>query len=393
MKNKKIALVTCYFQPNYGSQLQAYATQWAFDKLGLDNETICIEGLRGEIRNAKLRYFFSKLLDPNTVKDKMATVRKLLAIKRNPDYARNLGQRMAKFKEFDGAFRISKPYSSLSELGENAHKYGAFVVGSDQLWLPSNISANYYTLNFVPEDICKIALATSFGVSFLPRKQAKMAEQFLNRMDAISVREESGKKLVKELTGKDVPVVCDPTILFSGEEWQHLIPQTRYDKEPYLFCYFLGNNPVQREFVKRIKEKTGYKIVQLQHCDEYISSDMGFPDETPWRVGPKEFVQLIRDAEMVFTDSFHCSVFSMLQKKKFYAFRRYPNDGKVSTNGRLYSLLSSVGLMNQLMNEEEDIEDALKMDMDYDRISAALAQQRDFTWDWLKSNLHKAQLL
>lgn len=91
----------------------------------------------------------------------------------------------------------------------------------------------------------------------------------------------------------------------------------RFIKEPYLFCYFLGNNPEQREFVKRFKDKTGYKIVQLQHCDEYIKSDVEFPDYTPYNVGPAEFVQLIRDAEYVFTDSFHASVFSLLYEKRF----------------------------------------------------------------------------
>lgn len=391
--NKKIALVTCYFQPNYGSQLQAYATQMAFDKLGVPNETICIDGLRKEIRNRKLKYFFSRITDIHTIKDKMATVRKVIAKKRYPEYAAHLAERIRKIKEFEGNFHLSPEYASFADLAQHATDYHAFIVGSDQLWLPSNISADYYTLNFVPEDICKIALATSFGVSSLPRKQAKMAEQFLNRMDAISVREESGEKLIKELTGKDVPVVCDPTILFTGEKWQHLIPQTRYYKEPYLFCYFLGNNPVQREFVKRIKEKIGYKIVQLQHCDEYIPSDVKFPDETPWNVGPKEFVQLIRDAEMVFTDSFHCLVFSMLQKKKFYAFRRYPNDDKVSTNGRIYSLLSSVGLMDRLMIGNEDIEVYMNMNMNYDKISCSLAQQRDLTWNWMENTLHKAKIL
>lgn len=101
--------------------------------------------------------------------------------------------------------------------------------------------------------------------------------------------------------------------------------------------------------MKRFKEKTGYKIVQLQHCDEYIKSDVGFPDYTPYNVGPAEFVQLIRDAEYVFTDSFHSSVFSLLYGKRFFTFRRYNNDGIVSTNGRLYSLLSLVGLEERLL--------------------------------------------
>ena len=93
--------------------------------------------------------------------------------------------------------------------------------------------------------------------------------------------------------------------LFTAEEWGEGICKERFIKEKYLLCYFLGNNPIQREFVKKVKALTGYKIVQLQHCDEFIASDENFPDEAPYNVGPKEFIRLIRDAEYVFTESFH----------------------------------------------------------------------------------------
>ena len=93
MDKHRIALVTCYFQPNYGSQLQAYATQMAFDKLGLENETIKIDGLSPEIKKAKYKYFLSRIFDINTIKDKWATVRKVLAKKKNPEYAKNLSIR------------------------------------------------------------------------------------------------------------------------------------------------------------------------------------------------------------------------------------------------------------------------------------------------------------
>lgn len=77
----KIALVTCYFQPNYGSQLQAFATQKFFDDIHVPNETIMIDGLKGEINKAKYKYFLSKIFDTNTIKDKWATVKKVIAKK------------------------------------------------------------------------------------------------------------------------------------------------------------------------------------------------------------------------------------------------------------------------------------------------------------------------
>ena len=172
----------------------------------------------------------------------------------------------------------------------------------------------------------------------------------------------------------------------------HLKPE-RLIKEAYLFCYFLGNNPEQRDFVRRVKEQTGYRIVQLQFCDEYIKSDEGFPDYAPYNVGPIEFVQLIRDAEYVFTDSFHCSVFSMLFSKKFFTFRRYNNDSVVSTNSRLYSLLSLAKLSDRLLNANENISECLNSVIDYNSVHQELFNLRKFSEDWLRNCLSEKGII
>lgn len=397
MNGKKVALVTCYFQPNFGSQLQAFATQMAFDKIGVENETIAIDGLKPEINKAKYKYFLSKIFDINTVKDKMATVRKLVAKKRNPEYAKNLAIRYKMFEDFAKTkFKLSQEYKSKIELGVSAHEYSAFVVGSDQLWLPSNIAADYYTLNFVPNDIPKIALATSFGISKLPKKYGKRAEKFLNRIDYVSVREKTGQALVKQWGGKDVPVVCDPTIMFTADEWMKALDASGDGKrfaegEKFLFVYFLGNNPWEREMVKKVSSETGLKIVQLAHSDEYIKSDEGFADYTPYNIGPKEFVELIRDTEFVFTDSFHCSVFSMLNHKKFFTFPRYNNEGSASTNGRLYSLLSLVKHETRIIRKGNTLN--IYAPIDYQVIDRELDSLRQFTWDWLSDALKESKIL
>jgi len=397
----KIALVTCYFQRNYGSQLQAFATQMAFDKLEIANETIKIDGLLPEINIAKYKYFLSHIFDINTVKDKMATVRKAWARKRHPEYETNLAVRYAKFDDFaNSMFTLSNPYNSKAQLACLARKYSAFVVGSDQLWLPSNIAADYYTLNFVPNNVPKIALATSFGVSKLPKKYGVKAGKFLNRLDFVSVREISGQELVKQWADRAVPVVCDPTIMFTAKEWMEALKATENGKryaegQKYLFVYFLGNNPWERDVVRRVQQTTGLKIVQIAHSDEYIKGDVGFADYTPYDVGPKEFVELIRDAEYVFTDSFHCTVFSMLNGKKFFTFPRYSNDGPASTNGRLYSLLSLVHQEERMIRKMDvfKVEEKLGKDMDVLCMHHELDKLRQFTWEWLKDALKQCKVL
>ena len=340
-----------------------------FDKLGLENETIRIDGLKAEINKAKYQYFLSKIFDINTVRDKMATVRKQIAKRTNPEYARNLTVRDRIFSDFaESKFKLSGLYTSKAELGRKAHSYDAFVVGSDQLWLPSNISADYYTLNFVPEEVKKIAYATSFGVSQLPHKQAEMARHFLNRLNAIFVRETSGQKLIRQLTGKEVPLVCDPTLLFTAEEWNRQAPQTRKIQENYLLCYFLGNNPEQRNFAKKLADALNCKIVQLPNLDEYIKSDEGFATYPLYDVSPLDFIALIRDARFVLTDSFHCTVFSTLFEKPFFSFRRYNNDSLVSTNSRIYSLLDTFGIPERLLTGKEEIGQCLNMSIAFPKV-------------------------
>ena len=394
-RKPKVALVTCYFQHNYGSQLQAYATQVVLDKMGIQNETICIDGLRKEIKRAKYKYFLSRVWDRNTISDKFSTVRKIWALMtKGREFKQKIFLRDSIFDEFSQSmFHLSKRYSCKAELSNESGNYDAFIVGSDQLWLPSNIEADYYTLNFVPTNVAKISLATSFGVLRLPSRQARKASKFLSRMNYISVREAGGKKLLMELTGREVPVVCDPTILLKAEEWEQITSKQRRITEPYIFCYFLGNNPKHRDFARRMKAEKKYKIVQLQHCDEYIRYDEGFPDYAPYDIGPKEFIQLIRDAEYVLTDSFHCTVFSMIYRKPFFTFRRYSSDNKVSTNGRLYDLLSQMQLSHRMLTAAEDVRTIINEDIDFTSVHERLQELRHKTEIFLTDALMNSRIL
>ena len=202
--------------------LQAYATQMALDKLGYKNETIDISGFNGEIKKAKLLYFAKASLTSDILMSKLGMAKNVLIKKFSKNqYAQLSRVRAEKFDAFSRKqFRLSPKYNSKAELGNKCRdNYSSVLVGSDQLWLPGNIAADYYTLNFVPEIVNSIAYATSFGQSSLPKDSAKKAEVFLKKIKHIGVREESGQKLVKEIAGRNVPVVCDPTLLFTGDEW------------------------------------------------------------------------------------------------------------------------------------------------------------------------------
>lgn len=387
---KKTAIVSCYFQHNYGSMLQAYATQMALDKLGYENETIDISGFNYEIKKAKLWYFVKASLTSDILFVKIGMAKNVFIKKffKN-EYATLSKIRAKKFDEFSSKyFKLSYRYTSKIELGSKcAENYSSVVVGSDQLWLPGNIAADYYTLKFVPECVNTVAYATSFGQSSLPKDSAHKASVFLKKIRHIGVREESGQKLVKELVDRNVPVVCDPTLLFTGDEWMSIQKQEPIFSEKYILCYFLGNNPPHREFAKRLKAVTGCKIVALTHLDEFVKSDEGYADETPYDIDPTDFLNLIRNAEYVCTDSFHCSVFSILYKRQFFTFRRYARKTKNSTNSRLDTLFNMLGSQERLLTGNEKIEDCLHIDTDFKKVNKKLEMVRQKSYEYLQKSL------
>lgn len=387
---KRIGIVSCYFQHNYGSMLQALATQMALDKLNYENETVDISGFNHEIKKAKLLYFAKASLTSDILLSKLGMAKNVLIKKFSKnEYAAMSRIRAEKFDDFSKKwFRKSPKYTSKKELGDSCKEnYSSVLVGSDQLWLPGNIAADYYTLNFVPETVNTIAYATSFGQSSLPKDSARKAALFLKKIRHIGVREESGQKLVKELAGRDVPVVCDPTLLFTGEEWLSIQKDEPIVEDKYILCYFLGNNPPHREFAKRLRQATGCKIVALTHLDEFVKSDEGYADETPYNVDPADFLNLIRNATYVCTDSFHCSVFSMLYKKVFFTFRRYARKTKSSTNSRLDTLFRLAGVSGRILEGTEDIQKCLSMEIDYDSVHQNFAKIREESYQYLQNAL------
>lgn len=387
---KKVGVVSCYFQPNYGSMLQAYATQMALDKLGYENETIDISGFNGEIRKAKLLYFAKASLSSGILLTKIGRAKDTIIRKvSKSEYTKNASIRNKAFKRFeDKYFRLSPRYASKKALGEKCIEYyDSVLVGSDQLWLPGNIAADYYTLNFVPDTVNTIAYATSFGQASLPRDTEKAASRFLKRIKHISVREDSGQKLVKKLAARDVPVVCDPTLLFTGEDWLSIQNEEAFFAGKYIFMYFLGSNKEHREFVSRLKKETGLQVVALPHIDEYVKADEECSDVQLYDVDPGQFLNLIRNAEYVCTDSFHCSVFSIQYRKQFFTFRRFNSKNKQSTNSRLDTLFKLTGITGRLIKGDEEIAACLNSEIDFDAVHGRLAALRLRSLEYLKNAL------
>ena len=380
-----VGLVTCYFHHNYGSMLQAYATEMIMQQMGLPYQTIACKAPITYMEGNKLLYIAKKLLigDWKMRLGKMKIEREK---RRNPEFAKNWEIRNKAFDEFANTYFHVSPYcKNRAELSKMAENYSAFLVGSDQLWRTDSVEHGYYTLEWVPDNIRKIAYSTSIGVKEVPWFQVEKNKRFMNRFDHIALREQSACDLVYKLTGRKVQVVLDPTLLFTGEQWMDIQQKEPLTDGKYIFCYLLGDNPQQRELIKQVKAKTGYKIVALQHLDDYIPSDEGFADEAPY-VGPREFLNYIRNAEYVFTDSFHCSVFSILYKKNFFTFSRFSEGAKQSTNTRIDNLLHIAGLESRRMTADKTADSVVNFKGGFEGVDDRLNALRKSSMEYLQKS-------
>ncbi|MFR3113362.1 MAG: polysaccharide pyruvyl transferase family protein [Gallintestinimicrobium sp.] len=383
---KKIGVCACYNTKNYGSMLQTLATGKILQNLGYDYEFIRYS------RKPTLGLILRSIdRIPEKVRTKIRTINKKKKLSNYPEVAQGIEHRNKCFDSFmNQTFTSMSPcYDTITELRKAASNYAVVLVGSDQLWRPEGYSTGFYNLMFVPENVPKIAYATSFGVSQIPESKKKIAKQFLSRIDYIGVRELRASEMIKELIGREVPTVVDPTLLFSGKEWNDIIIPKNIINEKYIFCYLLGSNPQHRVWVNELKKRTGCKIVTIPFLDEFVEADISFGDYQIFNAGPAEFVNLIRKAEFVCTDSFHGSVFSILNHKKFVTFNRFSDESKNSRNSRIESILKQTGLQSRRMTKEDQkIDEVIMEKIDYEQVEDKLVVMRETSLNYLKNALH-----
>ena len=389
---KKIGIAAVTYKDNFGSALQTYATQYILEKLGYDARIFEIKGVHRSIFTKKLLYYAGRIFDPVEAKYLFANLtsrsRKKASVV-SDGFAQEMKVRHKMYADFNKKWNKMLPtVKGRNGLRKQASEMDAVVVGSDQLWRPSNIVGSYYTLEFVPDEVKKIAFSTSFGVPELPSQLLKHAKKFLSRIEHISVREDSGAEIVRKESGRDATVVCDPTMMLTAEEWMHIQDEKPFAEGNYILMYLMGDNPEQREFVKALSMATGCRIIGLLHGATYISYDEDMVDEKPFNVGPAEFVNLIRNAQFGCTDSFHCCVFSILNSTKFFAFRRWPDGSKFSANDRLYTLLKFTGLERRMLIGTEDVDKCVADQIDFNEVLEKVAQRRKESLEYLVNALN-----
>lgn len=282
-KCKKIGIWTIQ-SPNYGNRLQNYAMQETLKSLGYKPETI--------------------------LRSKQSTTKRFLQQRVRPIIKKD---RYSCFHSFDSKINWSKCVVSRSYISHSKmDRFSYFIIGSDQIWNPyiPYISELDY-LPMAPSEK-KVAYAASFGVSDIPDEMQTLTAELLNTIPYITVREEAGAAIVQRLTGRTVPVVLDPTLLLSVDDWIKVSKKPYgFDKTPYAIKYFLGE-------YSDAEDRFG------QICETYHLRSVDILDEN-FAVGPSEFLYLIQNASLVCTDSFHASLFAFLFRRPLIIFERSSN--------------------------------------------------------------------
>ena len=385
-KKKKIGCVIAYRKGhnNYGTSLQGYAMLKKIGQLGYEVEVIAY------IKQLSFWQKMKFVINAIRVGEGRNIVERLTAkriMEKHPSYAAGIATRTRavdayKAKKLLPLFREFRGYEALHK---GSLSYDAVVVGSDQVWTPMSLPNRFFNLLFVDDSVRKVAYASSFGVSVIPAFQRKATGAYLDRFYRIGVREQRGKEIVEELSRQKATVVADPTLLLSREEWEEEIADARpQETVPYIFCYFLGTNQEARQAANRLKERIGYKIVTIRHMDEYVSEDELFGDEAPYEVDPNDFVKYISRAAYVCTDSFHCTVFSIIFHRQFMTFYRFAESSKTGRNSRINSLFSLLGLQERLYDGRIETIDYY---IDYETVDGRLDELRHLSIEFLENSL------
>lgn len=351
----KAAIVTLHRVYNYGSALQAYATQRVFEQAGYE------AGIIDYITPQRtLRRLLTGVPD-----DSMSGV-KLLAY-RCAKSVSILLKEMTFGRFVRRNLNLTKKYITAEDLDRDPPQADLYVTGSDQTWnsqYNEGVDRGFF-LDFVPEDARRISFAASFGKTELDAAEIPDTKRYISRYEGLSVREDSAKDILAGLGRDDAIQIIDPTLQISKDEWLK-IASKRLIKPRYLILMLLYNEDNHAtEYARKLADEKGLVLVKL-------SWEMKKPpmvDVLMTHRSPADFLSLFYHADFVVTNSFHGLAFSINLEKQFIVVPRN------EFNSRIDSLLALTGLQNRLVSDEEQLSVAQE-EIDYAPVRDCLEKER-----------------
>ena len=299
---------------NYGNRLQNYALQNWLRSMGFDVRTI------------------KRLYDKNQTG----------LVSRINSFARYIaGSRAGMFFRFNRKYiKYSKHKAYVDQIEKGLEsEFDVIIAGSDQVWNPNFEGlTGLADLLYFPTNSKKIAFAASFGVNAIPDSAKDIYEKALREFNSISVRENAGIEIIRDLIGKQVVLMPDPTLLLYKEQWVEIEHKpSNAPKGKYTLTYFLGNDHVEPGEVAECK-KTGGIVYDVLKPDQFGHKPA---------VGPAEFIWLINHAERVLTNSYHATVFSLIMHVPVKSFPR----AGIDMSSRFDTLVQMFSLKDYMNSE------------------------------------------
>lgn len=367
---KKVSVITLHRVTNFGSLLQTYATETIIKRMGYEVEIIDFvpEGLS-----------FKRAIWP---KNSVFTKKVLKFL---PLFICNLYQfRMADMFLKRYISLSPQKYDNYTELAKADIKSNIFLSGSDQVWNIQNNNPQQdlgaYYLSFINE-LPKIAYAGSFGREEFNNEEKSIVKDWLKKYNAISVREDSGLRILKDMELTGVHVV-DPTFLITKDEWSTFCSQNSIcaPKEGYVFVYNLNRNKLLEEIALKVAKKYNLGIVNFADTFEFIPGAYNKLFNTPL-----DFLAYLSNAEYVITDSFHGTSFSINMEKQFItvAAPKY--------NTRIESVLRMMHCEERLVKTVDAAMELCENPIDYSVITPIVNYNREQSKQFLENALHECE--
>lgn len=339
-KKYDVALLTMCNVMNYGSALVAYSANQIIKELGYSTVFI----------NKELNTF-------DTSSNNISS-----------DFAK----RTANLTRF---FKHDEDCSELNDIAD------AFVVCSDTMWWDTELALDWAYLDFVNAKNKKISFCTSFGhpEPVMNNRMKDKRRYLLNRFDALSTREESGVRNLKEIFNVESTHLFDPTLIAEKKIFDDLASKSSLNKKNYMFAYLLDLTEEKEKVALHIAKSLGLELKLISNMRYHGRSKL--VDEK--NISIEDFVYYCKNADFILTDSFHGSCFSIIYQKPFISLVN-------SWRGQArYKIFEDMGLASQIIydaNKVFDIND-FKFNIDYSIAEKRLSDERNKALKWLKNAL------
>lgn len=334
----KSLLITFHASHNHGSALQAYATQQLLRQVGCNNTIL-------NFQMPAQKKYYSLYGGKGGMKLRELAMLPLHFQRR---------RRQKRFVEFQkNYFSMTAEVNSYEQINQlDLKKFDLLVSGADQIWsdqIPEfkQSAIDYKGIYFGDFINCrKISFGSSTGEA--GEEYLKSQLENLKKYDSIAVREESGEKILNSLLDISCDVVLDPTLLLTKEEYSKQFNINKpIVKEKYIFLYTLQgvkSGLKWKKMLQNLKKSTGYKVVVASPFFPIIGRGIVNLND----VGPLEYINLIKYAEIVLTDSFHGTAFSTIFRKNFFVFQ-----SESSHDPRKKNLLTQFGLQKRIIHQQD----------------------------------------